>query len=360
MSRTAERPYINPFVMVFLIGWVNSRKLPVYLVERAKIVLLSREGMSDTDIGKALRMDPDTVGKWRKRFIEQGVEGLLDKLRSGKPRSYDYKKVALDVLNTLGSKPPDGTSLWTAKMVAEEIAVSEDIVGRILRKAGIRLGALRTWCVSKDPRFYEKAAEVIWWYMNAPENCTVIALDEKTSIQALQRATGFVRTRNGGFVRAMNSTYKRNGVVNLFAGLDIKKGIVYTQKYERKRRIEFLQFMEQLVDEVPGIRDMTRELHIVMDNYCIHKGCDEWLKDHPNVHFHYTPTSASWLNLCEVFFGKLSRTVLKGGNFQSTDELALALDAFIRNHNAKPKAYVWRAREVTGTQLRNKLANFCD
>ncbi|MDR1039892.1 MAG: transposase [Deltaproteobacteria bacterium] len=118
--------------------------------------------------------------------------------------------------------------------------------------------------------------------------------------------------------------------------------------------------MDQLVDEVPGIKDMTRELHIVMDNYCIHKGCVEWLKDHPNVHFPCTPTSASWLNLCEVFFGKLSRTMLKGGNFQSTDELSLALDAFIRNHNAKPKAYVWRARGVNGTQLRNKLANFCD
>jgi hypothetical protein len=118
--------------------------------------------------------------------------------------------------------------------------------------------------------------------------------------------------------------------------------------------------MDHLVGTVPGIRDMTRELHVVMDNRCIHKGCDEWLREHPNVHFRYTPTSASWLNLCEVFFGKLSRTVLKGGNFKSTDDLSLALDAFVKRHNDKPKAYVWRAREVKGTQLRNKLANFCD
>jgi transposase len=179
MSLTAERPCIDPYLLVFLLGWIRSRTLPVFLIERTKIVLLSREGMSDTDIGKALQINPDTVGKWRKRFIEFGVEGLLDKHRSGRPRRYDYKKVALDILNTLGRDPPAGTSLWTAKMVAEEIAVSEDIVGRILRKAGIKLGALRTWCVSKDPRFYEKAAEVIWWYMNSPENCTVMALDER-------------------------------------------------------------------------------------------------------------------------------------------------------------------------------------
>jgi transposase len=293
MSRTAERPDINPFVLVFLIGWINSRRMPVFLVERAKTVLLSREGMSDADIGKALRIGQDTVGKWRKRFIEHGAEGLLDKPRSGKPRSYDYKKVALDILNTLGRKPPDGTSMWTAKTVAEELGVSEDIVGRILRKAGIKLGALRTWRVSKDPRFREKAAEVIWRRMNCPENCTVMALDEKTGIQALERATGFVRTRNGGFARAMNSTRRRHGVVNLFAGLDIKGGVAYTQKYDRKRRIEFLQFMDHLFDTVPGIRDMTRELHVVMDNRCIHKGCDEWLREHPNVHFRYTPTSAA-------------------------------------------------------------------
>jgi hypothetical protein len=125
--------------------------------------------------------------------------------------------------------------------------------------------------------------------MNCPENCTVMALDEKTGIQALERAAGFVRTRNGGFVRAMNSACRRHGVVNLFAGLDIRNGFVYTQKYERKRRIEFLQFMDHLFDTVPGIRDMTRELHVVMENRCIHKGCDEWLKEHPNSTFTTLP-----------------------------------------------------------------------
>jgi transposase len=185
----------------------------------------------------------------------------------------------------------------------------------------------------------------------------VISVDEKPSIQALERATGYVCTSNGKIVRGLKSTYKRHGTLNLFAALNVATGAVHTQTTEFKRRAEFLAFMDQVLLELPGSNE--KEIHVILDNYCIHKRNDEWLARHPNVKFHFTPTSASWLNQVEIWFGILSRKALKNASFQSVHELCAAINAFVEAYQLNAKPFVWRKREVKGSQLRNTIANIC-
>ena len=192
-------------------------------------------------------------------------------------------------------------------------------------------------------------------YLNPPENALVISVDEKPSIQALERKTGYVETDSGKIVRGLKSTYKRHGTLNLFAALEVATGQVKTAITQLKRREEFLQFMDQVVAETPA----DQELHVIVDNYCTHKKCDAWLARHPNVHFHFTPTSASWLNQVEIWFGILSRKALRGLSARSTTELRQAIEAFIAVYTQHAKPFKWRKREVKGSQLRNTIVNLC-
>ena len=192
--------------------------------------------------------------------------------------------------------------------------------------------------------------------MDPPANALVISVDEKPSIQALERATGYVETDNGKIVRGFKSTYKRHGTLNLFAALQVATGQIKTATTNLKRRQEFLQFMDQIVAEAPPGRD----IHAILDNYCTHKKCDAWLARHPNVHFHFTPTSASWLNQVEIWFGIMSRKVLRGANFKNVTELRQAIEAFIAAYNPKARPFKWRKREVKGSQLRNTIVNLCN
>ena len=185
---------------------------------------------------------------------------------------------------------------------------------------------------------------------------SVSSVDEKPSIQALERKTGYVETDNGKIVRALKSTYKRHGTLNLFAALEVATGQVKTAITQLKRREEFLQFMDQAVAETAA----EQELHVILDNYCTHKKCDTWLAKHPNVHFHFTPTSASWLNQVEIWFGILSRKALRGLSARSTAELRQAIEAFIKAYSQRAKPFKWRKREVKGSQLRNTIVNLCN
>jgi transposase len=239
--------------------------------------------------------------------------------------------------------------------VATHLGASADAVWRVLRKEGVCLQRQRSWCVSTDPEFAAKAADVVGLYLNPPTNALVISVDEKPSIQALERRTGYVQTDSGKIVRGYKSTYKRHGTLNLFAALEIATGTIHTQTTTQKRRLEFLAFMDQVVADLP-----ETELHVILDNYCIHKKCDAWLAAHPQVTFHYTPTSASWLNLVEVWFGLLSRKALRGASFRTTDELRAAIEAFIAAYGPTAKPFVWRKREVKGSQLRDTITNFCN
>jgi transposase len=180
-------------------------------------------------------------------------------------------------------------------------------------------------------------------------------VDEKPSIQAMERATGYVETDNGKIVRGCKSTYKRHGTLNLFAALQVATGLIQAATTTLKRRAEFLQFMDQIVADAPA----DQQLHVILDNYCTHKKCDAWLALHPNVHFHFTPTSASWLNQVEIWFGILSRKALRGASFKNVTELRLAIEAFIAAYNPNATPFKWRKREVKGSQLRNIIVNLC-
>jgi transposase len=226
-------------------------------------------------------------------------------------------------------------------------------VWRVLRKEGICLQRQRSWCMSTDPQFVPKAADIVGLYLNPPEKALVICVDEKPSIQALERKTGYVETTQGKIVRAYRSTYKRHGTLNLFAALEVATGQVSTAFTELKRREEFLQFMDQVVAETAP----QMELHVILDNYGTHKKCDAWLAAHPNVHFHFTPTAASWLNQVEIWFGILSRKALRGLSSKSTVELRQAIEAFIAAYAQNAKPFKWRKREVKGSQLRNTIVN---
>jgi len=331
----------------------RSRKEETRMVERARIVLACLEGKEIQQVAQQTGASIPTVSKWRKRFAERGVAGLRDQPRSGKPPIYDAA-FRDRVLALLEQTPPAGLGHWDGREVARVLNASVHAVWRLLRREGIYLQRLRTWCVSTDPEFAPKAAEVVGLYLNPPLNALVLSVDEKPSIQAIQRPSGYVETDSGAVVRAMKSTYKRNGTLNLFAALEIATGRIHAQTTEQKKREDFRRFLDGVVAELPS----DKEIHVILDNYSTHKRNDDWLaKYEGRIHFHFTPTSASWLNQIEIWFGLLTRKALRGASFSSKDQLRSAIEAFVATTNEHPKPFHWRKREVKGSQLRNTIVN---
>ena len=210
--------------------------------------------------------------------------------------------------------------------------------------------------MSTDPEFAAKAADVIGLYLDPPHNAVVISVDEKPSVQAIERKTGYVQTSSGKIVRGMKSTYKRHGTINLFAALNVATGVIRSKTTESKKRPDFQSFMDEVVADVPP----TQEIHVIVDNYSTHKKNDDWLAKHSNVHLHFTPTSASWLNQVEIWFGIFTRKSLRGASFSSKEQLTQAIATFVESYNKKAAPFVWRKREVKGTQLRNTIVNLCN
>jgi transposase len=322
------------------------------MVERAQIILGCLAGQRVKEVARACHTRPNTVIKWRQRFAQRGLAGLRDAPRPGAKRVYG-EAFRNRVLALLEQPPPPGQASWDGPAVAATLKGSVHAVWRVLRQQGICLQRQRSWCVSTDQEFAAKAADIVGLYLNPPEKALVISVDEKPSIQALERKTGYVETDSGKIVRAYRSTYKRHGTLNLFAALKVATGEVKTTITQRKRREEFLQFMDQMVAETLP----EQELHVILDNYSTHKKCDTWLAQHPHVHFHFTPTSASWLNQVEIWFGILSRKALRGLSAKSTAELRQAIEAFIAAYAQHAKPFKWRKREVKGSQLRNTIVN---
>jgi transposase len=354
MPRTAKKVECDEATRKELLHLSRSQKDEGRLVRRARMVLGCVEGRRIKDLAEELGEQQDVIIKWRDRFVERGLSGLRDKSRPGKPVTYGDQWKAV-VLAKLDEKPPHGMARWDGPTLAAELATSPDAVQRFLQKEGIQLARMRTWCVSTDPEFAAKAADVVGLYLAPPENVVVISVDEKPGIQALSRTTGHVVSRNGKFVRAVKSTYRRNGTQNLFGALVVATGQVVGKATKTKKRPDFLAFMDDLLAQLP--QEPSNEYHVILDNYCIHKRCDEWLEQHPKVHFHYTPTSASWLNQVEIWFNILGRKALRGASFDSTDELVAAIEAFIKHYNETAEPFVWRKREVKGTQIRDALSN---
>lgn len=352
MSRPTPQIVCSPEDRQALERLAASRVEPKQRVERARILLGCLAGQPVQAVARQCRTRPNTVIKWRQRFVQQGLSGLHDAPRPGAKPIYGVA-FRNRVLALLEQPPPAGQSTWDGPAVAARLGGSVHAVWRVLRQEGICLQRQRSWCVSTDKEFAAKAADVIGLYLDPPANALVISVDEKPSIQALERATGYVETDNGKIVRAFKSTYKRHGTLNLFAALQVATGQIQTATTTLKRREEFLQFMDSIVTQAPA----GREIHAILDNYCTHKKCDAWLARHPNVHFHFTPTSASWLNQVEIWFGIMSRKVLRGANFKNVSELRHAIEAFIAAYNPNAKPFKWRKREVRGSQLRNTIVN---
>ena len=357
MPRTALPLQCSGEDIMSLNKLISAHKTEQRLSRRAKMVLMCAEGRQVKDIAAELKERPNTVIVWRERFREQGIEGLKDAHRSGKPVEYG-EEFRNRVLNKLTEKPPNGLAKWDGAELAQALGVSADAVWRLLRKEGIQLSRQRTWCVSTDPDFTAKASEIVGLCLNPPENAIVICVDEKPSMQALSRTTGYVKTRNKKTVSAIKSTYRRNGTQNLFAALEVATGTIHGKTTKHKKRVDFLAFMDDLLKELP--QGDGKEYHVILDNYCIHKKNDEWLAKHPSIYFHFTPTSASWLNQVEIWFNIMTRKVLRGASFDSTDELCSAISLYINAYNETAEPFIWKKREVCGSQIKDNISNLCN
>lgn len=354
MPKSYPIPTCDEQTKLELVRRSQSRTAPHREVERATLILGCLAGRSMKSLALEYGVRPNTVIRWRQRFSSLGIKGLEDGQRSGRKPRYtgEFRNQVLAMLET---PPPPGQAQWDGHALAGRLGSSPDAIWRVLRHEGIHLQRRRSWCISMDPEFTAKAADIVGLYLSPPVNALVICVDEKPSIQALERRQGYVKTSNRKIVMGYKSTYKRHGTLNLFSALTVATGKVKTAFTELKRRSEFIEFMTETVADFPA----AQELHFIMDNSNIHKKNELWLAAHPNVHFHFTPTSASWLNMVEIWFGMLTRKALRNGNFHNKEELRRAIEDYIAAYSEKAHPFVWRKREVKGSQLRNTIVNLC-
>ena len=328
-------------------GFVRSTKTEYRLLQRARIVLLAAGGMATRAIGREVGCTTGTASKWRVRFAKHRLEGLSETGNRGAAPKYTAQ-TDKRILAQLDTSPPDGYGRWSGPLIAAALGdVDVQYVWRFLRAQKIDLAGRKSWCQSNAPDFAAKAAEIVGLYLAPPENALVLAVDEKPSIQALERVQGYLKLANGRALTGQSHTYKRHGTTTLFAAFDIATGVVTGRQYKRRRRIEFLDFMNRIVKANQG-----REIHVILDNLNTHKPkCDRWLARHKNVHFHFTPTSASWLNQVEIWFSILAGKALKGASFHSLDALKAHINTFIESYNKTARPFVWTKSEVHQKRL---------
>ena len=320
-----------------LLSLASRRKTAQALALRARIVLACAEGGENKAIAAQLGLDRQTVGKWRRRYVEQRADGLHDEPRSGAPRTVDDARIEAVIVRTLESLPPDATH-WSSRGMAEASGLSVSTVQRIWRAFGLQPHRLETFKLSTDPNFVAKVRDVVGLYVSPPEHAIVLCVDEKSQIRALDRSQPMLPMRPGQPARRSHD-YKRHGVTSLFAALDIATGKVIGQCFPRHRAAEFRRFLDEIETNVP--KDL--DVHLVMDNYATHKTplIRAWLAKRPRWRVHLTPTSSSWLNQVERFFALLTERQIRRGAHRSVTELKADIDAFITKHNADPKPFRW-------------------
>ena len=320
-------------------GIAQSATLPYALVVRARIILGSAEGLTNAAVAKRVGVTPHTVGKWRRRFREAGIQGLHDEIRSGRPRTYDDDKVA-SVINRALQETPDTGTHWSTRALGQAAGLSKSTVQRWLALFGVKPHLARTFKLSTDPFFIEKVRDIVGLYLNPPDHAMVLCVDEKSQIQALNR-TQPTLPMGLGYAEGYTHDSVRHGTTTLFAALDIATGQVFGQCRKRHRHEEFLSFLRLIDREVPAELD----IHLVLDHYATHKHAKvkRWLAARPRFHLHFTPTSASWLNQVERWFGLLSQRAIKRGSFRSVADLVNKIQAFIDAHNTSATPFVWVA-----------------
>ena len=332
---------------------IRSPKTEHGIVERARIVLLAAEGRSTRSIAAELGSWPGRVSRWRVRFAADRLDGLHDLPRPGPTPRYtvDTDK---RVLVLLDQPSPAGYGRWTAPLLSRELVdLSDQYIWRVLRENKIDLAARKSWCQTDDPDFVAKAAEIVGLYLDPPQDAIVLAVDEKPHIQALERAQGYLKLPNGRALSGHSHDYKRTGTSTLFAALDVATGQVTAGHYKRRRRVEFLDFMNRIVADYPG-----KEIHVILDNLSTHKPKrGRWLVRHPNVRFHFTPTYSSWLNQIEVWFSILQRNSLAGASFTNVQQLTDHIDAFVDSYNTRAVPFVWTKPAVHQKSLKSRFSD---
>ena len=337
-----------------MLHWMRSTKTERRIVERARVILLASNGLNGQEIAERMETRTARVSKWLRRFAKERIAGLLDAPRPGEKRRKYNEATEEQILKALDEPPPAGYNRWNGRLLAEHLGqVSKDQVWRVMRKHHLSLARRQSWCVSTDPEFSRKAADVVGLYLNPPEDALVLCVDEKPCIQALERAQGWIRLPNGRALTGFAHEYKRHGTSTLFAALEVATGLVHAGHYRRRRRREFLDFMNELVAKNPD-----KELHVVLDNLNTHKPKqDRWLKAHPRVHFHFIPTHSSWLNQVECWFSILSRGALQAASFTSVKMLIQAIQTFIARWNEHATPFEWTKEEVHQQHMNYSYSN---
>jgi transposase len=329
----------------------RSLSMPHSHVRRAKIVLMSDKGLTNQEIGRKIGLSGASVGKWRRRFCEQGLMGLYDELRPGGPRSIEDEQVS-SLIHTTLKKKPKGATHWTCRSMAAETKLSKSTVQRVWKAFGLQPHRQKHFKLSNDPFFVEKVRDIVGLYLNPPDNAMVLCVDEKSQIQALDR-TQPILPMGLGYVEGITHNYIRNGTTTLFAALEITSGKVLTQCKPRHRHQEFLQFLKYVDQNVPK----NLEIHLVVDNYGTHKHpkVRRWLAARKRYHVHYTPTYASWLNQVEIWFGIITQKAIRRGTFRNVRELIACIKKFTDNYNSKSKPFVWTATADSILEKINRL-----
>lgn len=309
------------------------------LAMRARIVLQCAAGAANDEVAKKLGITRPTVGKWRERFRLRRLEGLLDEPRPGAPRSITDEQVENVVTTTLESMPANGTH-WSTRLMAQKAGLSQTAIVRIWHAFGLQPHRVENFKLSKDPQFVEKVRDIVGLYLNPPERAMVLCVDEKSQVQALNRTQPILPLAPGVPTRQTHD-YERHGVTSLFAALDVATGLALGSCYRRHRHQEFLRFLKEIDQIVPADLD----IHLVMDNYGTHKveQIQRWLARRPRYHVHYTPTSASWLNLVERLFAEVTDRCVRRGSHTSIQALEKAMLDYLDRRNRKPTPFVWKA-----------------
>jgi transposase len=350
MSKPAAALVLSGGQREMLDRLVVSRTAPFREVQRARALLLAADGWANVRIAAALGATPVTVRAWRSRFEAEGLAKFA-KVAKGRGRRPVIAQAVIDqILDLTQNSTPPGETHWSTRTMAERVGVSKDTVQRVWSARGLKPHLVKTFKLSNDPRFEEKLIDVVGLYLSPPEQAIVLCMDEKSSVQALDRTQPSLPMVKGR-AATMTHDYKRNGTTTLFAALDVLTGKVIGSCLPKHRHVEFVKFLRVIDAEVPD----GLNVHLILDNYATHKhpNVTKWLAQHPRFHLHFTPTSSSWLNLVERWFRELTEKALRRGSFHSVPDLIAAIESYLAAHNDTPKPFLWTA---TADDILTKVA----
>jgi transposase len=337
-----------------LAAWARRPKTSQRLALRSRIILAAAEGHANGDIADELGITPQTVGKWRQRFLDDRLEGLVDEPRPGAPRSISDAQVEEVIAKTLESKPAHATH-WSTRGMAKTVGLSQTAISRIWRAFALQPHRHETFKLSTDPFFVEKVRDIVGLYLHPPDRAILLSIDEKSQIQALDRTQPLLPMTPGQAERGTHD-YERHGTTSLFAALNVATGAVLGKCYRRHRHQEFIRFLDEVdasLTKEPGVT-----IHLILDNYGTHKTpkVKRWLARHPEYVVHFTPTSGSWLNQVERFFSEITTKRIRRGAFKNVKSLEAAIEGYLAEHNDDPKPFKWTA---TADSIFKKLEKVC-